>query len=133
MKHHGLFLLLIATGAGCAPPTYDIHGKVTLDGVAVPDAQITFVPADEKLGASFIRGDKDGHYRILLRKGDYTVRIAAQKSIPAPAGTVAYNGRPVEKTIVDVLPIKYGAESQLRTTVNGAAPVNFELLSEPDR
>jgi hypothetical protein len=125
------FLLLVLTAlTGCSPPTCEVHGQVTLDGVAVPDAQIHFVPADEKLGPAFVRAGEDGRYRISLLKGDYTVRIQALKSVPAPAGEVGYNGRPPKTITVDVLPRKYHADSDLRTTVTGAAELDFKLTSE---
>ena len=125
-----ILLLFSAALTGCSAPTYEIHGQVTLDGVAVPDAQIHFVSTDEKLGPAFARADQDGKYRVVLLKGDYTVRILAQKMIPAPPGEVGYNGRPAGKITVDVLPKKYGAESDLRTTVTGPAEVDFKLRSE---
>ena len=93
----------------------------------MPDAQIQFISSDEKLGPSFVSGDQDGQYRMLLPRGDYTVRIAAQKWVPVPPGKVGYNGRPIEKVIVDVLPEKYNAKSELRVTVAGTAQLDFKL------
>ena len=129
MRHVAPLLLLAL--AGCAPPTFEVKGQVTLDGSAVPDAQIQFVPTDATLGPSFSRADKDGRYRIALLKGDYKVRILAQKSAPAPEGAVGRGGKPLEKVTVDALPSKYSTDSDLKTTVTGpAGEVDFKLTGE---
>jgi hypothetical protein len=131
MARNACYLLwLVVAMSGCSPATHEIHGQVTLDGAVVPDAQIQFISSDEKLGPSFVRGDQDGHYRIRLSSGEYTVRITAQKWVPAPPGTVGYNGRPIEKVIVDVLPEKYNANSELHATVPGTAQLDFKLTAE---
>jgi hypothetical protein len=132
MVRNARYLLwLVAAMSGCSPATYEIHGQVTLESAVVPDAQIQFISADEQVGPSFVRGDQDGQYRIRLRSGDYTVRIEAQKWVPAPPGTLGYNGRPIEKVIVDVLPEKYNANSELRATVTGPAQLDFNLTAAP--
>jgi hypothetical protein len=123
-------LWLVAAMSGCSPATHEVHGQVTLDGAVVPDAQIQFISSDEKLGPSFVRGDQDGQYRIRLPRGDYTVRIVAQKWAPAPPGKVGYNGRPIEKVLVDLLPEKYNDNSELRATVIGTAQLDFKLTAE---
>ena len=66
-----------------------------------------------------------------LPPGDYTVRIAAQKWVPAPPGSpVGYNGRPMEKIPIDVVPKRYNAESPLRISVTKAELVDFKLAAE---
>jgi hypothetical protein len=131
MDRKACYLLwLVAALSGCSPATQEVHGQVTLDGAVVPDAQIQFISSDEKLGPSFVRGDQDGHYRIRLPRGDYTVRIVAQKWVPAPPGKVGYNGRAIEKEIVDLLPDKYNANSELRATVTGTAQLDFKLTAK---
>jgi hypothetical protein len=131
MNRNACYLLwLVVAMSGCSSDISEIHGQVTLDGAVVPDAQIQFISSDEKLGPSFVKGDQEGQYRIRLPRGDYTVRITAQKWVPAPPGTVGYNGRPVEEVIVDVLPEKYNTNSELRATVTGSTPLDFKLTAE---
>ena len=126
-----LFLVLGCVAMGCGPTVVEIHGKVTLDGAAVPDAQIQFVSDDATLGPGFARAAADGSYRVLLRQGNYTVRILAQKKVPPPPGTIGLGGLPLKEITVDALPERYNAKSELRTTVSDAKELNFELMSEP--
>jgi len=125
-----LLPLLLAGVLGCGPVFYEIHGKVTLDGTAVPDAQVQFISSDETQGPAFARADQAGRYRVLLRTGDYTVRILAQKSVPPPPGTPGPNGKPLEAWTIDVIPRKYNAESELRATVTGKGEVDFKLTTD---
>lgn len=130
MKHVALLLSLVCGMAGCSPATYELHGKVTLDKTPIADAQIQFVPSDPALGPLFTRGSQDGTYRITLPRGDYTIRILAQKSVPPPPGTIGPGGQPLKAITVDVVPQKYNVKSELRTAVTEAAELNLELKSE---
>src|SRR5437764_1158459 len=81
--------------AGCgpsAPPVYEVRGQVTLNGVALPDAQIQFWHEVRGYDPPFARSASDGSYRVLARAGQYTVRILAQKTVPAPPGTSGASG-----------------------------------------
>jgi len=132
MKRMGPWFLLLCCGAaGCAPSTVEIYGRVTLDGAGVPDAQIQFVPGDTAVGPAFARATEEGTYRVLLLPGNYTVRILAQKTVPAPPDMIGARGKPLTEVTVDAIPEKYNANSDLRATVLDAKELNFDLTSEP--
>ena len=65
----------IVVGRGNLPPLGSVSGKVTLDGKALPNASIRFIPLDdegraERKGASVAMGmtDDNGQYRLLYVK-----------------------------------------------------------------
>ena len=125
------FIAVAAAGCGpAAPPTYRIEGKVRLDKAPVANAQLLFEPDDRTQGASSAQTDDEGGYDLDLRAGAYTVRILAQKSVPATGKILGPSGGTITTMSVDIIPPKYNAKSDLRHTVEGPAEINFDLSSK---
>jgi hypothetical protein len=127
----GCFVLFVFVSvAGCEPSAAQLHevkGTITFDGKVVSGAQVQFVP-DGRSGdpASAISGD-DGTYLVRVPAGAYTVRILAQKSVPAPPGAKGPSGAPITTMTVDVIPERYNAKSELQRTITAPAQLDFDL------
>ena len=133
MQRLAAALCIAAVVMGCGPatpPKYRVEGKVTLDKAPVPNAQLIFEPDDRTQGASSAQTDDDGTYDVDLRADGYTVRILAQKSVPATAKMIGPSGAPVTTMSIDIIPPKYNAKSELRRTVEGPEEMHFELSSK---
>jgi hypothetical protein len=110
--------VLAAVFAGCGPGGPDravVGGLVTYRGKAVPEGIISFVPTDGTSGPTMTASISQGQYK-------------ADKWGGVPAGTyrveiVAAHGRSTgEKEdagfrLVQYIPAKYNAKSQLKTTI----------------
>lgn len=121
--------LILVLAAGCGPTLYEAHGTVTLGGTPVPNAQLLFVPDTKELGSLPARTAADGSYSVMLPPGDYTVRILAQKKIPAPTPQAGGSGGMITELTVDIIPPKYNTESELRANISGPSQLDFPLKS----
>jgi hypothetical protein len=126
-----LFLLILLGTGACSPtrPAYKVQGVVTLDGSVVPGAQLQFTPEDQTQGAGFARSDENGAYQTSLPAGDYTVRILAQKRMPAPPRPPGPGRRPIQNISVDIIPPRYNTKTELRLSITGPTEQNFPLTS----
>jgi hypothetical protein len=83
-----LLLLMVFTGCGKGGPQIaPVHGRVTLNGQPLENADITFQPEDSK-SPSAARTDKDGHYELGYKRGvlgglvgQHTVRIRVSSEV----------------------------------------------------
>lgn len=127
----GLSIVFVTGAVGCGPSgptTHEVRGRVTFDGVALPDAQIQFWPESQWYDPPFTRSTKDGRYRAHVRPGEHTIRIRAQKTVAAPPGTRGPRGL-LSTVSVDVIPERYNVASELQLTVSGPTEKNLDLLS----
>lgn len=102
--------VLVLAGSGCGGGKSDkiqIHGKVTLDGDAVPNGMISFIPADGN-GATAGGVIKDGEYTAEVPPGSMKVIIRASKVV---GQKLAYNvpggGGPKVDITKEMIPSEY--------------------------
>ena len=131
--------LLLLTGCGGGPPDpWPVHGKVTLDGNALPDARVMFTPVDDKVGTfASATTNAAGEYAIPkgtvdlkkpgTRPGVYYVRIS----------TLFINEHPPEEDPTpsrpETVPAKYNKDTTLRATVEEKDNLfNWTLTTEDE-
>jgi len=128
--------LLFLVGCGGPPEPWPVHGKVTLDGNAVPNAKVMFTPVDPEVGTFGVATTNDaGEYTIPkgtvdmnkpgTRPGEYYVRISTLFINEHPPEEDPRPNRP------ELVPAKYNTESTLRRMVEAKDNVfDFELTNE---
>lgn len=121
-----LFVIALTLGCESGPQLHEVRGTIKYDGKAVPGAQIQFAPDDRAGDPTSAVAAEDGTYVVRLQPGSYTIRILAQKSVPAPPGAKGPSGAPVTVVSVDVFPESYNTKSQLKRTVKGPEQMDFE-------
>ena len=116
-------LLWMTCGCDGSPRTYTISGRVTLDGEAISEGQILFIPEDRALrteGGPI----RQGAYSVQARAGKKRVEITATR--PDPKARTAMG-----PTYVDYIPERYNAHSTLsvEVTPDGQKQFDFALKS----
>ena len=117
--------LLVVLAGGCdrGPRTYAVSGHVTLDGEAIADGHILFIPEDRALrteGGPI----RQGAYAFPARAGKKRVEITATR--PDPQARTGLG-----PTYVDYIPERYNVRSTLvvEVTPDGAKEFDFPLRS----
>lgn len=139
-------LTLLVAGCGGGGNAATVTGTVTLDGAPLPNAVVTFSPADGEQNA-IGRTDSQGRYELYRRDeagavlGEYTVRItgtpdpgSAQSTsagsddyLAQVSGTASSSSTTAFK---DPVPAKYNTQTELTATVQaGANDIDFDLQS----
>jgi hypothetical protein len=132
--------LLLAVGllmaSGCREERVRIHGKITLDGVAIETGLITFIPEDKSKGQTAGATVSQGEYQVIGTNppppGSYRIEIESQKKTgkQIPAGSPLPPGTMVDET-VQLIPAKYNTKSELKRDLkSGDNPLDFELSSK---
>lgn len=127
----GAFAFLLAAGFVTAddkkpdpPKGEEVSGKVTLDGVAVTGATITFLSKD---GKTKVEAEiKDGAYKAAVPVGEYGVGI---ESVPPKKNPKD----PPKEEVRPVVPMKYNDPKTSGITMKVAAGKNahdFDLKSK---
>jgi hypothetical protein len=128
-------ILLLASGlltaAGCGGPEFHpVRGTVTLDGTALPEASVTFIPESEEGTWGVATTDAEGKFTVRtgeqegLLAGTYEVRITTY---------VAGNDQedPPIPPVPEKVPEKYNARTTLKEEVKpGENDFQFDLSSE---
>jgi len=121
------FLLLLGCGGG--PPTGDVNGTASYEGVPIADGTITFTPVDGKgtTAGGFI---KDGKYDVKkVPVGAMKVQITSSKEVGKKKVYDTPNS-PVMPVNIDPLPEKYKdpLKTELRYDVQaGSNEKNWDL------
>jgi hypothetical protein len=119
---------MFCTLAGCSSDLPTVKGKVTLDGVPLPDAFVEFTPQVAGGSPSYGRTDTGGHYNLMfsLKKygavpGENVVRI-----------TTADVGDMGAANVPERVPDRYNRKTELRVEVkaNEANAFDFDLVTE---
>ncbi len=123
-------VVLILAGCGgksSGPPTADVKGKVTLDGVPLASGKIVF---DEGPSIPAAELDiNDGVYSGPVLVGSKTVRISSYKE-SAPQGAPqkgAMKGPGYDTMQVNILPAKYHSGSKETREVKAGGPNEFDF------
>ena len=122
--------MITLTGCGGRPagvPTATVTGKVTLDGTPLEKGSITFIPVDG-IGAPSGGNIVKGLYTAEVQLGQKRVEIRSTK---VTGQRDAYPGDPKSPKLdifEELIPLKYNAQSELKSTVNkGANTADFPL------
>ena len=133
MRKVSLFVLgvvgpLLAIGCGSSGPELArVQGTVKLDGAPLPEAMITFVPAEGR--PSFGVTDSDGNFDLLYTTdrrgalpGEHVVRVSTQRAGDPESGT---KGQP------ERVPAKFNKKSEIKKTVEpGSNTIDIEVSSK---
>jgi hypothetical protein len=118
-----LFLPLVPGCLGSQARTYPISGRVTLDGVPLPEFEILFIAEDRSLGAEG-GAFRDGKYAFRARAGKKRVEIRASRPDPRKQG-------PMGVGYEDYIPTRYNSQTTLsvEVTPDGKNEFDFPLHS----
>jgi hypothetical protein len=123
------FPALLSTGCG---PTdaqkITIQGRVTLDGVPLPQGSVIFIPSDPALGAAGGR-IAEGVLTVTTFKGPHKVEVYAEKQVTRPVPP----GAPPEAGIsfVSIIPKRYNEKTTLTFDVQSSTDApEFALTSD---
>jgi hypothetical protein len=123
-----VLLIVCGTLVGCRrertfPPTYSVHGSVTLDAKPLPEGVIAFISSET--GDLQALPIKDGKYQGQVRAGTRRVEIRAYRPRKGPP-------KPLEPPPHNFLPARYNTETTLSANVTTAGPntFDFELSSQ---
>jgi hypothetical protein len=113
-------MTLSVTGCGYSPNGVDIKGKATFDGKPLPTGTVTVEPAAGK-GAAATAEIKDGVFTFGrvhdLKKGEYIARVTSFAPAAEQSPSAAATG---VKTVEQIIPDKYNAQSELKMTLTDA-------------
>src|SRR5262245_50480270 len=124
MHVYGMALLALVGALGCGGQYVPVSGQVTLDGVPLADAYVTFQP----LGSPGNPEPGRGSYGKTDSDGRYTLRVVGDDRPGAVPGThmvsiSAYRGEKPEPTeervagVPNIVPERYNTETGLRFAV----------------
>lgn len=119
-----ILLLMICPGCGGSKPNVaPVHGRVTLDGQALPDASIVFQASGHSPSGG--KTDKDGNYELIYRRGIMGAAIGANRVSILEDTLVTHKPQRV--------PARYNQESELTFDVKpGDNVADFSLTTEPN-
>jgi hypothetical protein len=116
--------LLLAAWIGCGenkPKVAPVHGRVTLDGQALPNASIVFHGAGNSPSGG--KTDKDGNYELIYRRGIMGAAIGTNQVTILEDILITHRPQRV--------PARYNQESELQRDVKpGDNLIDFELKTE---
>ena len=116
--------LLLMTCAGCGgskPNVGTVHGRVTLDGQALPNASVVFSASGNSPSGG--KTDKDGNYELIYRRGIMGAAIGTNRVSILEDTLVTHKPQRV--------PTRYNQESELEREVKpGDNVIDFDLTTE---
>ncbi len=124
----GVALVLLAVG-GCdsTGSAIGVSGTVKLDDAPLPEGRITIYPLESGKPAAV--DIVDGNYSMNAEPGDYKVEISRMVEKGAAVTDSDYG---IDKELVESLPKRYNAASELRMKVaaDGENKIDFALESK---
>jgi hypothetical protein len=119
--------------AGCAKKSdgkVSLSGRVTLDGDAIPEGSITFMPVTG-IGTTNGAEIANGSFSVRVSPGEQAVQIYANRPDLKRPVSKELKERGVEENVEQYIPAKYNRQSTLRVTVDkDTKEHNFELTSK---
>ena len=100
-----------------------VRGNVLLDGVPLPEGDITFVPADASKAAQAGK-IANGKFEVTVLAGSHRVKIEATRELPKKGGFSYFES---------IIPERYNTNTELTVDVQpgGETDADFELKSDP--
>ncbi|HOA51116.1 MAG TPA: carboxypeptidase-like regulatory domain-containing protein [Thermogutta sp.] len=146
----GLLILLLAI-AGCGskgPKLARVRGKVTLDGQALPNALVTFMPEGGGVASSGTtnangeyelvcpqgRGAVVGKHKVSVRTLPPQQSQAQEVSSDDPSYLAQYSGQSsaTAQPFVEKIPPRYNTQTELVKEVKpGSNEINLDLTTSP--
>jgi hypothetical protein len=121
-------VLVVFLLAGCGGSS-TVTGEVTLDGKAIEEGLITFVPGGGK-SPNVVVKIKDGKYSAKVPPGPVTVQVSATK-VTGKRRMYETPDSPMVDVYEERIPKKYNTSSELKTEIkSGSNTLNWELKSE---
>ena len=124
-----LVVVLLPIFMGCGGGVTSVSGMVTLDGEALDNGAITFVPEDGNTptaGAIIA----EGKYHLELAPGEKRVEISATKVIGKRQVYEGAADSPVVDNVQEIIPPKYNTQSTLIVSIDqGENAHDFDLKS----
>ena len=132
LRSVALAYLLLVLIVGCGPrgpKTYEVSGKVTLDGEPVADGEIQFRDPSRQ-SQSWAGKIVDGQYTMQSTEGNKRVEIIATREIQLGADAPSGEGT---ANFEMYIPKEYNSNSTLtaEVTSSGNNTFDFELNSKP--
>lgn len=116
------------SGCGSGNGVSPVSGTVTLDGQPLPDALVSFYPAEGRLSTGTT--DSQGHYEL-----DYTAdqkgAEVGKHTVKITVATVQGEGGPA-RAPKEKVPSRYNEDSELTAEVSSGtnSNVNFDLVTK---
>ena len=126
-----LLLLLVSIGCGGSNRAA-VTGQVTLNGRAVEDGTISFIPAAGTTGSPAWGEIKAGNYSIPAKNGPAigTNRVEIRWTLKTGRMLPAVPPSPAREEVVEAIPTRYNSKSELKAELNpGKNTVDFQLIS----
>jgi hypothetical protein len=122
LRFASILLLAAWTGCGASKPNVaPVHGRVTLDGQALPNASIVFHGADNSTSGG--KTDKDGNYELIYKRGIMGAAIGTNHVTILEDTLITHRPQRV--------PARYNQDSDLQRDVNpGDNVLDFDLTTE---
>ena len=134
-------LLTGCGGGGDVPDVGEVTGKVTLDGVPLVGAYVTFTPASGR--PSFAETDEEGAYELIYLEGvhgavlgEHTVSVSTFKAKEygedeEPEESEEDGEETVVAEVPEKIPVVFNQRSTLKKTVEaGPNEIDLELQSD---
>ena len=119
-------VLLLAVVAGCSkggPQIAPVHGRVTLDGRPLANADVMFQPEGAQR-ASAGRTNLEGRYELAYKRGQMGAMVGPNTARILISTELVKNPPPI--------PDRYAVKSELHPEVKpGDNEFNFDLTSDP--
>jgi hypothetical protein len=117
------FLVLIAGCGKSGPQIAPVHGRVTLYGQPLVNADVRFQP-DEPVRPSIGRTDSDGHYELMFKRGQPGAIVGQH--------TVGISVSPEVVPHPPIIAARFSTQSELHREVNsGDNEFDFDVTTEP--
>jgi len=118
---------VVLMGGCTSSPNGTLDGEVTLDGAALKEGVVRFVPTGGK-GATSTAPIKDGSFHASLNAGEYDVQFSSPKVIGKRR---MMPDSPEVDDVSELIPDKYNAKSDLKVTIQqGTQAKRFELTTK---
>jgi hypothetical protein len=121
------FLVLCLGCGNSGPRTSPVTGVVELDGDALTEGDMTFLPKGSGGRAAGARV-KDGKYAADVEDGTYSVKITASKKVPLGPGEPSVSGE--KEKLVSIIPARFNEKTELTIEVKGATQKDFKLTKK---
>ncbi|MEX0793499.1 MAG: hypothetical protein WD045_10210 [Pirellulaceae bacterium] len=121
-------LLLLGLLIGCGGSDGTLSGSVSLDGEAVPEGSIAFIPAAGTKGPSIGGGIRKGKYHIPAENGFAAGSYRVEIRWPREAGEVELYPGSMGQRFEEAIPAKYNTQSTLEVQIDSQGDTtDFEL------
>ncbi len=133
-----LLVAMVASGCSRVPRRLALEGRVTVDGVPLESGAMAWIPIEQTGGPTCGGSITAGRFSIPApegaRAGEYRVEITASR-LSDRADSMSLDGTTMAYSMIQYLPARYNAESELVATVrsSGKNVYTFELTTESEQ